>query len=280
MSLIPLDHIIHLSPPGKLNDTISHFKELGFEVFPGGTHADGLTENALVVLADGVYIELIQFTQPVSAYPEGSEARHKRETHWWASMKENGWIDFALGDLTEGAGSLVAEAINARARDEEDAANVRYDEGIEGGRVKPDGETIRWVVTFPSKSLTRGGVPFFCKDLTPRERRVPRLAPVAGTDTVINGHCQIGALTLKADKTKFQEYSTALRIALGRPGTVVDEGRAVWWPLGRPNGGDSPIVLRLVEQGEAGDIGVYGLSLETVGRRVDKSGDEGIVRIT
>ena len=138
-------------------------------MLPGGKHADGLTENALIVLVDGVYIELLQFIKSPSEYASGSDDRYKRESHWWASMKENGWIDFSLGDLTEDSAS-VADAINARARDSN--LDVSYDAGIEGGRIKPDGEAIRWVVTFPSKHLHRGGVPFFCKDLTVRSRRV------------------------------------------------------------------------------------------------------------
>ena len=136
----------------------------------GGKHADGLTENALIVLADGVYIELLQFIKSPSEYALGSDDRHKRESHWWASMKENGWIDFSLGDLTDDLEDSVADAINARARDRN--SDISYDAGIEGGRIKPDGEAIRWVVTFPSKHLHRGGIPFFCKDLTDRSRRV------------------------------------------------------------------------------------------------------------
>ncbi|EEB95707.1 hypothetical protein MPER_05280, partial [Moniliophthora perniciosa FA553] len=43
-----LDHIVHLTPPGSVEETARQFRDLGFNVLPGGRHADGLTENALV----------------------------------------------------------------------------------------------------------------------------------------------------------------------------------------------------------------------------------------
>lgn len=74
MSTRALDHIVHLTPPGSLKVTVEQWEKLGFKcvlfefinnqltlltgiisceidvsVSPGGTHADGLTENALVV---------------------------------------------------------------------------------------------------------------------------------------------------------------------------------------------------------------------------------------
>jgi hypothetical protein len=62
-----LDHIVHLTPPGTFRDTADQFRELGFKfrveifvtisnplivpprVISGGTHANGLTANSLVV---------------------------------------------------------------------------------------------------------------------------------------------------------------------------------------------------------------------------------------
>lgn len=75
-------------------------------------------------------------------------------------MRE-GWIDWALLDL-QPAEKPVEEAVKGSV----------YAEGQEGGRVKPDGDELRWRVTFPNAEHGRGGVPFFCKDLTPRNRRV------------------------------------------------------------------------------------------------------------
>lgn len=38
--------------------------------------------------------------------------------------------------------------------------------------MKPDGTELKWEVTFP-KGIPRGNVPFWCEDVTPRDRRVP-----------------------------------------------------------------------------------------------------------
>ncbi|RXW21809.1 hypothetical protein EST38_g4039 [Candolleomyces aberdarensis] len=76
-----IDHIVHLTPPGTVEEVSEEFRKLGFTVLRGGTHADGLTANALVVLKEGTYIELISFTHPVSYYPLGSAERTAREAH-------------------------------------------------------------------------------------------------------------------------------------------------------------------------------------------------------
>ncbi|THH05307.1 hypothetical protein EW145_g4891 [Phellinidium pouzarii] len=95
MSTKILDHIVHLTPPGSIAKTIESWEKLGFKVTPGGTHADGLTENALVILADTTYLELISFTHEPTYYTPGSSERAARDAHAWAG-KVPGWIDFAL----------------------------------------------------------------------------------------------------------------------------------------------------------------------------------------
>src|SRR3989304_4668262 len=39
------------------------FTQIGFTVTPGGVHAGGLTHNALIVFADGAYLELFATTR-------------------------------------------------------------------------------------------------------------------------------------------------------------------------------------------------------------------------
>ncbi|KAG5352655.1 hypothetical protein C0989_001277 [Termitomyces sp. Mn162] len=146
-----LDHIVHLTPPGSVEETSKQFRELGFTVIPGGTHTDGLTANALVVLADGVYLELISFTHPVSYYPPGSSGRQARESHAWAS-KSPGWIDFAfLGNGLLTGPNRVSNIINDRAKKE--GSGVEYDPEIPGGRERPDGKVLKWVITSPGSRV-------------------------------------------------------------------------------------------------------------------------------
>lgn len=123
-------------------------------MIPGGTHAGGLSYNALVSLADGVYLELFAFVN--SADP----------AHRWGTSKPDGWIDYA----NLGFGRDVSEIINGRA--EKDGSGVRYNEGVDGGRETPQGKRLEWRLTQPKKEHSVGRVPFFCGDITPREWRV------------------------------------------------------------------------------------------------------------
>jgi len=54
-----LDHIVHLVPPGSLEQASEQFRALGFTVVTGGVHEGGHSMNDLVIFADAVYIEII-----------------------------------------------------------------------------------------------------------------------------------------------------------------------------------------------------------------------------
>ncbi|KAG7453127.1 uncharacterized protein BT62DRAFT_880260 [Guyanagaster necrorhizus] len=165
-----LDHIVHLTPPGTVQQAFDSFKSLGFKVLEGGTHADGLTSNALVVLADGVYLELIAFTHAASWYPPGSDERHRRESHRWAT-KQPGWIDFAF--LGNGSKTTrISDIINARGK--LDGSGTVYLSEVEGGRIRPDGVELKWLISSPAEESI---LPFFCGDVTLRELRVPLQPP-------------------------------------------------------------------------------------------------------
>jgi len=180
-----IDHIVHLTPPGSVKKTTEQFTSLGFNVIPGGVHADGLTENALVILPDGAYIELISFTHPVSHYPPNSPERTAREAHPWSEASgpgaHPGWIDFAflgLGSSNragDGDGEKdpdLSDILNARSKRE--GSGVSYVKTIPGGRVRPDGRELRWKITAPNATVHgRGFLPFFCGDVTDRRWRVP-----------------------------------------------------------------------------------------------------------
>ncbi|KAI0806766.1 glyoxalase-like domain-containing protein [Fomes fomentarius] len=140
-----LDHIPHLTLPGTLAESVEASEKLGFTVIPGGTHAGGETSNALVVFADGTYLELIQFVQPP---PTDSQ-------HPW-SKKAPGWIDYAF--LGTGRGG--------------DHSTAKYEE-LEGGRRREDGKILEWLISSIVNKDDRGKLPFFCGDVTPREWRVP-----------------------------------------------------------------------------------------------------------
>ena len=131
-------------------------------MIPGGTHTGGLTYNALVILSDGAYLELIAFTHPASYYPAGSADRKARESHTWAN-KTPGWIDYAH----LGVDKSVSEVINGR------KGGAVYEPPVDGGRTREDGVVLKWVITAPDvERHGRGTLPFFCGDITPRKLRV------------------------------------------------------------------------------------------------------------
>ncbi|KAJ3499922.1 hypothetical protein NLJ89_g10013 [Agrocybe chaxingu] len=159
-----LDHIVHLSPAGKLEETAQLFRGFGFTVLKGGVHIDGLTENNLVTFQDGTYVELIAFTHPVSYYPPGSPERLARESHPWAS-KHPGWIDYAfLGNgLLSPPSSRISTIINGRG--ESEGSGAHYTDEEPGGRTRPDGVALKWLITAPDikKHPRRGVLPFFAE---------------------------------------------------------------------------------------------------------------------
>ncbi|PJF47901.1 MAG: VOC family protein [Candidatus Thermofonsia Clade 3 bacterium] len=142
-----LDHVVILVEDPDAAQR--QWRDAGFNVAPGGVHADGLTHNALICFADGSYIELLAFrTQAGTA-------------HRWERFRAfPGPIDYAimLHDLP-----AFVQQVNGR--------GLGYTPAIEGGRQRPDGVTIRWRTSWPPQGAE--GLPFLIEDLTPRELRVP-----------------------------------------------------------------------------------------------------------
>jgi len=107
----------------ELEPAILAYRDLGFTVMPGGEHPMG-THNALVAFVDGSYLELIAFKRPNDQHP------------WWAMAQAGGgFIDFCM------ATDDLAVDIQAF-RD----AGVKMREPGPGGRVRPDGYKLSWVV--------------------------------------------------------------------------------------------------------------------------------------
>ncbi|KAJ9136860.1 hypothetical protein NKR23_g9466 [Pleurostoma richardsiae] len=170
-----LDHIVILLPHPKLLELPSWLTD-AFTVLNGGRHADGVTENKLILLEDGVYLELIAFI-------EGKEK--ERQTHKWGHRLEGHIIDWAYTLLTPAAsdGNTVGSpedkyrVIQDRIRAAK--TGIEYDDPVGGGRITPGGTELRWATASPhveEKSLgdfLGGEAPFWCLDRTPRPLRVP-----------------------------------------------------------------------------------------------------------
>lgn len=123
-----LDHVVLLlpykdivNPPSWLTDE--------FTISEGGVHADGKTENKLVLFADGSYLELIAFIN--------DDPKH-REGHWWD--KPYGVVDYALTTSDEGFGELAG----IKERLSKTDTGIGYTDPKDGGRRKPNGQELQW----------------------------------------------------------------------------------------------------------------------------------------
>jgi catechol 2,3-dioxygenase-like lactoylglutathione lyase family enzyme len=141
-----LDHIV--IAVADLARTVEDYRALGFTVQIGGRHPTRTSHNALVVFADGAYLELISWLEPGPA----DRWYHVHARHG------DGLMDFAL--LPEDTASAIAEA---------KARGLALDGPNDGGRIRPDGRELKWQ-TARQRSFD---LPFLCGDLTPREFRVP-----------------------------------------------------------------------------------------------------------
>ncbi|WP_390347572.1 VOC family protein [Variovorax boronicumulans] len=143
---LTLDHVV--IAVHDLERAIADYAALGFHVLRGGDHPGRSTHNALVVFSDGSYFELIAWREPAPA------------ERWWQLLQRHGEgiVDFAL--LPRDTAVTVADA---------KARGLVLEGPLDGGRVRPDGEHLRWqTARAPSADL-----PFLCGDLTRRALRVP-----------------------------------------------------------------------------------------------------------
>ncbi|OTB03202.1 hypothetical protein M426DRAFT_321991 [Hypoxylon sp. CI-4A] len=192
-----IDHVVILVPHSFLSSPPDWFNEL-FKFQSGGRHADGLTENALVFLEDGSYLEFIAFVPDVDPA--------KRESHQWGSKREGTVIDWAVTlpssaeDTKEGKedeetkASRLEKEFHAVQKQVQDAnTGIIYADLKRGGRTRPDNEVLKWATAFGKRNdksekessesdgdgeaLEPGTVPFWCLDVTPRHLRVPYLEP-------------------------------------------------------------------------------------------------------
>jgi len=146
--MLKFDHII--LAVSDLAAASRDFEAAGFTVSPGGVHSAGTTHNALVLLPDGAYLELIARTGAPT--PEGSTDLTFLLEHG------EGPVGFCLF-----SDDLDADTEKIRMR------GAHVSAPLDGGRVRPDGVWMQWRVAWVEEMQ----LPFVIQDVTPRERRVP-----------------------------------------------------------------------------------------------------------
>jgi hypothetical protein len=218
------DHIVILVPAAVLHNLPSWITD-AFTVLPGGQHADGLTENKLVIFSDGVYLELIAFVEGLD--PE------KRNSHKWGNEPEGTIIDWACTLSNESHFPPIQERVK------DASTGVAYSDPVPGGRTRPDGKELKWAVAFAlsesaSVSVERGEASFWCFDRTPREFRVPNNEP--GNVNHPSGAFGLAGVTVAVDGAKFEAFSKVYSAthASGSASAEAAAGDDASWSVGTP----------------------------------------------
>lgn len=177
---LPLDHVV--IAVADLDKAMSDYARLGFTVLRGGEHPGRGSHNALVVFADGAYLELIAFTRAVP------------EFRWWQVLDRagEGFVDFAL--LPDDIDRVVA---TARAR------GFGIEAPEDGARARPDGVKLAWKMARAATS----DVPFLCGDVTPRALRVPEGAMRVHANGVVGvGEIVVAVADVAASAKRYAAY--------------------------------------------------------------------------
>ncbi|KAL0932104.1 uncharacterized protein CTRU02_213057 [Colletotrichum truncatum] len=202
-----LDHIVFLLPP-QILASLPTWLSSEFTILNGGRHADGRTENKLVIFADGAYLELISFVEGI-----GQEDRLK---HPWGSKPDGTLVDWALSLAEESSFSAIQERVRAS------QSVVSYNDPVPGGRIRPDGEELKWAVAQikPEGKVERGELPFWCLDRTPRSLRVPNHVP----DNIKHPSGALGIHSVEVDVSS-EELKKAYAGIINRPGEGENGGQ-------------------------------------------------------
>ena len=219
---LSLDHVI--VSVNDLQTAIETYRSVGFVVNYGGKHADGVTENALIVFQDGTYIELIALV----------EGRTRDEANFKQLLKETGegFTGYAL--LSD---NIEADLASLKQR----GANVGQIQ--QGSRQTPDGQILQWEMAPIDHQMS----PFIIQDVSDRSLRV-KTTPENVTHT--NGASGIHEILIEVSN---------LREAAQHYGDDVSAPLAQYKSL-RFEVGDSAIVLHSVK---GGTMEPYTLTLHT-----------------
>ncbi|KXH34435.1 glyoxalase [Colletotrichum simmondsii] len=190
-----LDHIVILVPHHVLA-SLPTWLSSEFTILTGGRHADGLTENKLVIFADGTYLEIISFVAGIS--------REDRLKHKWGPKSDGTIIDWAYSLKDESGFAEIQKRVHAA------QSLAVYEDPVPGGRIRPDGEELKWAVALPDSAagagagkVERGELPFWCFDRTPRKLRVPD--HVAENVKHPNGSLGVHSVSLEVSSEDFKK---------------------------------------------------------------------------
>jgi hypothetical protein len=169
--------------------------DAGFQVLAGGRHDVTPTANALIVLADGGYLELLA---PRDADARESLRVRSERRSWAAELRRANAVarrflphlvgPTGVADFVLRTGDLAAVARALRRLDLAATGPVPM------GRERPDGVRLDWKLLLPAAAW----LPFFIQDLTPRALRVP---DEGGVRVHANGARAVAAVRVRVDSS-------------------------------------------------------------------------------
>jgi hypothetical protein len=185
-----LDHIV--ISVTNLHTAMRDFLEADFRLQYGGKHADGITENALILFADGSYIELIALT----------EGHSRAESNFKPLLREKGegFTGYALHS------DDLANDLNAM-----DVRGITVSPVRSGGRARPDGLLLQWQIALLDNAVS----PFVIQDMSPREWRVPAFG-----EDVMHENGAMGIQSLNIHCSNFDASLERYEAITGSPAEV------------------------------------------------------------
>jgi hypothetical protein len=167
------DHVILLIPHSQLGSPPQWLSD-AFTILDGGVHEGGMTENKLVIFADGIYLELI-------AFADGLNPQH-RAMHPWGKQPDGHIIHWAhtitSREEEKGPNSSEKRFRAVQARIEDSQVGIKYLDPEPGFRTMADDTKIIWANAIPNFDDYKGPIyvnqqPFWTFDRTPRSLRAP-----------------------------------------------------------------------------------------------------------
>jgi len=176
-----------------LDTARADYKALGFTTFYGGQHTGGKTHNALIVFADGSYLELLAPTDPALL---SSEDALSKKYFLRLLVRGEGLAGFAMHSA-----DLDADVAAMRQR------GLMVSDPTPNGRLRADGQRIAWKTAILENTMT----PFFISDETPRVLRVPDDA-----DKVTHAIGVSGVAGITVASLDMEENASRFEVILGR----------------------------------------------------------------
>lgn len=184
-----LDHVVVVVD--SLAGASKAFREAGFVVTPVGRHESLGTENALIVFADGTYLELVATRER----GERESLRELRGTEGWerhlheASAVGRRFLPALAGPDGVADFALRAEKLDRVAQESRRRMFVMTGP-VAFGRERPDGMRVEMKLLIPAEPW----LPFLIEDRTPISARIPD-DPAARAHP--NGALGLGRVTVR-----------------------------------------------------------------------------------